>query len=130
MTHITKAMRVRVPPLLEWADFGRSLLRRPGHGRPAVQSRSTQMIQKLIDAPDHTMELYALMGAVGAATPTAITTLRKNGVVKCRDLRRGTLVSLTPDALAAIESGQPIRDGRGAILWEPAGDVAKLRDIS
>jgi hypothetical protein len=43
-------------------------------------------------------------------------------VVELPDLRRGTLVRLTADALAKIKSDQPIRDGRGAVLWAPADD--------
>jgi hypothetical protein len=123
MTHLTKTMRDRDPPELEWADIGRSLLRPAGLRLSVRKSCSTQMIEKLIDAPDHAIELYALTGAVGARTVTAVKTLRGNGVVELPDLRRGTLVKLTPAALAKIERQLPIRDGRGAILWEPAGDV-------
>src|SRR5262249_10696789 len=115
MTHLTKAMRDRGE--LEWADMGRSLLRLSGRGLPIRKSCSMQMIEKLIAAPDHRMELYALTEAVGAPTVTVVKTLRRNGVVECPDFRRGTLLKLTPEALTKIERGQPIRDGRGAILW-------------
>jgi hypothetical protein len=115
MTHLTKAMRDRGE--LEWADIGRSLLRLSGRGLPIRKSCSMQMIEKLIAPPDHGMELYALTEAVRAPTVTVVKTLRRNGVVECPDLRRGTLLKLTPEALTKIERGQPIRDGRGAILW-------------
>jgi hypothetical protein len=129
MTHLTKSMRDRNPPQLEWADFGRSLLRLAGHGLPVRKSCSRQMIEKLVDAPDHAMELYALTGAVGARTVTVVNTLRRNRVVELPNLRRGTLVKLTAAALAKIERRLPIRDGRGAALWESAGDVTKHRQV-
>lgn len=115
MTHLTKTMRDRGE--LEWSDFGRSLLRLSGCGLPIRKSCSQQMIIKLIAAPDHAIEIYALIESVGAPAVTAVETLRRNGVVECPDFRRGTLVKLAPEALAKIERNQPIRDGRGAILW-------------
>jgi hypothetical protein len=120
MTHLTKAMRDRGQ--LEWADVGRSLLRLKGSHSPVRKSCSTQMIEKLHAASNHEMELYALTESVGAPTVTVVKTLRSNGVVELPDLRRGTLVRLTADALAKIKSDQPIRDGRGAVLWAPADD--------
>jgi hypothetical protein len=117
MVHLTTTLRGR--GILEWADVGRHLLRLKSDGLPVQQSRSTQMVEQLYATPDHKMELYALKEAVRAPTVTVVTTLRNNGVVKCPDLRRGTVVELTADALAKIKRSQPIRDGRGAILWEP-----------
>jgi hypothetical protein len=101
MTHLTKAMRDRGE--LEWGDVGRSLLRLSGCGLPIRKSCSQQMIIKLIAAPDHAIEIYALTESVGAPTVTTVKTLRRNGVVECPDFRRGTLVKLAPEALAKIE---------------------------
>jgi HdeA/HdeB family len=82
------------------------------------KSCSMQMIEKLIAAPDHGMELYALTEAVRAPTVTVVKTLRRNGVVECPHLRRGTLLKLTPEALTKIERGQtnPRWQGRHPVV--------------
>jgi hypothetical protein len=95
------------------------LLRRYGRGLPARNSCSTQMIEKLLGASNYEMELYALTHAVGAPTVTVAKTLRRNGVVELPNFRRGTLARLTAEVVAKINRNEPIRDGRGAILWAP-----------
>jgi hypothetical protein len=119
MTHHTATMRDRDPPQLEWADIGRWRLRPVGGGPPARKSCSMQALEKLYELPDHTMELYALTGAVGAPNVTWVKTLKKNGLVKVPNFQRGTLVKLTAKAVLAMKSRETIRDGRDAPLWQP-----------
>jgi hypothetical protein len=93
----------------------------PCPGAKTFLPASHAIITALIGAPGHSMKFLALEAAVGRtiARPVHTLRLRRNGALTPADPSRRGPVTLAPAALAKIERGEPIRDGRGGILWAP-----------
>jgi hypothetical protein len=100
----------------------------PSPGAKTFVPASHAIITALIGAPGHSMKFLALEAAVGRTIVRRVHTLRlrRNGVLTPANPQRRGPVTLAPAALAKIERGEPIRDGRGGILWAPDLREAQL----
>jgi hypothetical protein len=102
---------------LGWIDNAKGLFTVWSPGIDTKSTASRRIVEMLIAAPAGIANL-ALERAIGWQIGGAVSSLRRRGILVANPSRKEP-IRLSADTLDKIARGHRIREGRGAILWEP-----------